>query len=965
MQIGAKYHGFILNSIEPIDEMSMEAYRFTHEYSGAELLWLSCHDTNRAFCISFKTLPEDSTGVFHILEHSVLCGSDKYPLREPFVDLLKGSLQTFLNAMTFPDKTMYPVASTNERDFVNLMDVYLDAVLHPRIYSKEEIFMQEGWHLIPGEEGGEPAISGVVYNEMKGSYSSPDSILYHTLQTKMLPDTCYAFSSGGDPVNIPDLTYEEFIATHRKYYHPENSYIYLYGEMDIEEKLKFLDEQYLSSFKKQGNKFNISWQKPYGTRTFCEEYELGENESIDGNTILAKSVSLCDFNHRKTLLGMRILLSALTSSNEAPLTRAFMDAKLGDEFSAWVDDGIQQPYVTFRLKKTDEDKLDAFTNLLNDTLTKLAEEGIDRTLLEASLNRCEFDMRELDYGLAPGVALAMSVMDTWLYGGNPIDALKNRHILEQLRQGLDKGYFEKLIRRHLLASDHNVTLVLKPSHTLADERLKAEKNRAKKHCDAQEKAGMAAYLEKLKTFDAFQSTEDTKEAKAMLPHLERSDLDENISHTECRIAEKDGVTYRLYPLASNGISYLHMYFDASGIAREDWGYLSLLSDVLFDCPTEKYDALSYQSGIMSNMGMLSASLDDYNEVDGERLFRPFFMISASYLEEKTEEAKQLIEEGIMNTRFSEEHVKKLLKQLLVSKEGELIRSGNAYAARRAGSGVCLSRAFADATSGYAYYCFIKGICSDLDASITYIVTKLSSIYQKVIDKDLLTVSLVSSEQYLNAYTESPVCVPSRGGKTRQVIAFSPAQVSEGIKISGAVAYNAIAGNYETAGYEHSGMMYVLSRIISLDYLWTRVRMRGGAYGCSCMIESMGGMFALVSYRDPHVKMTYETYRSLPAFLRAFDVDESEMTKFVIGAFSVLDQPKRVWVEARTCDSRAFAHVTDDMRKKTRLQALNTTQEDIRAAADMIEKVFINASVCTVGAADKVASSEDLFKTIRS
>ncbi len=965
MQIGNTYHGFMLNSIEPVNEMNLEAYRFTHTKSGASLLWLSCHDTNRAFCISFKTLPKDDTGVFHILEHSVLCGSEKFPLREPFVDLLKGSLQTFLNAMTFPDKTMYPVASTNERDFVNLMDVYMDAVLYPRIHSCEEIFMQEGWHLIP-ENGETPAAaSGVVYNEMKGSYSSPDSVLYHTLQSEMFPDNCYAFSSGGDPAHITDLTYDEFIATHRKYYHPENSYIYLYGEMDIEEKLKFLDEKYLSAFTKQGNRFDISWQKPLGERTAHAYYEVSTEEETQHNTILAKSLALCDFQQRKTLLGMRILLSALTSSNEAPLTRAFMEAGLGDEFSAWVDDGIQQPYVTFRLKKTDADMQDAFNTLLTNTLKKLAEEGIDRALLEAALNRCEFNMREMDYGIAPGVALAMNVMETWLYGGDPLDMLKNRHILDKLRAGLDTGYFEKLITRHLLTSTHSVTLALEPSLTLAAERLDKERARVAACVDAIASADMDAYMEKLASFERFQTTEDSKEAKECLPHLEREDLDATIATTKCRTIKQGNTDIRLYPLASNGIAYLRMYFDVSSVARDDWGYLSLLSDVLFECPTEHYDALAYQSRIMSDMGTLTASVDSVTEVCGERMFRPFFMVTASYLEEKGTNAKALIEEGVLRTVFTEAQLKKLIKQLLVAKEADIIRNGHTIAARRAGSGVALARAFGDEVSGYSYYCFLKELCSDIDNRLTEVSQKLTAMLHSIIDADTMTVSLVASEDTLQTYPSAPVNIPVRGGKCRQTIAFELKKICEGIKISGAVAYNAIAGNYEAAGYEYNGVMAVLARIISLDYLWTRVRMRGGAYGCSCFIENMGGVLALASYRDPHVDATYDTYRQLPAYLRAFDADESEMTKFVIGAFSVLDQPKRVWSEAYISDIRAFAGITDERRQKNRIATLNTTAQDIRAAADMLEKVFATASVCTVGAADKIDASADCFKTIKS
>ncbi len=962
MRIGETYHGFTLDSIHPIEEFHVDAYRFTHIASGADLLWLSCDDTNRTFCISFKTLPENNTGVFHILEHSVLCGSRKFPLREPFVDLLKGSLQTFLNAMTFPDKTMYPVASTNEKDFVNLMDVYMDAVLHPRIDTTEEIFLQEGWHLNLPADGKPASMSGVVYNEMKGSYSSPDSVLYHTLQKEMLPDTCYSFSSGGDPVYIPDLTYDEFVATHRKFYHPENSYIYLYGEMDIEEKLKFLDEKYLSEYKKNGNSFNISWQKAVGERNVHEYYEIAESEELSRNSIIAKSIALCDFNQKKTLLGMRILLSALTSSNESPLTTAIMEAKLGDEFSAWVDDGIQQPYLTFRLKKTDPDQRNAFITLLNDTLKKIAEEGIDRSLLEAELNRFEFDMRELNFGRTPGVSLAIQVMDTWLYGGDPLETLRNRAVLKELRAGLDDGFFEELIKRHLLTPEHSVTLTLEPSKTIANERLQREQARADKFVAQMDETATQAYKEKIEKFDRFQSTQDSPETRALLPHLERKDLEEQISVTTCKESICNGAPLRLYDLPTNGITYLRLYFDISAFPKSDWNKLALLSDVLFECATENYDALSYQKHILSDMGTLSSSLDWITEVNGDKKFVPYFSIFASFLDTNAVQGKHLIEEGLLRTVFSEDQLKKLIKQLYVYKEAKLIRSGNSFATAHAGRGELLSHEFEDETQFVGYYHFLKDLCNDLNARITEITADLKSLLSRIIDSDTLTVSLLCDETAQEAYKKAPLQIPHLGGRKKVLIPFESKHVSEGMKIPGAVVYNAIVGNFDALGYEFTGVLNVLSRIISLDYLWTQVRMRGGAYGCSCSISS-NGAFSMASYRDPNVENTYEIYRSLPDFIRNLSVDESEMTKYVIGAFSIYDQPKRVWNEVYACDIRDFSNLTVERRQKTRSASLHTSLDDIRQMADMLADVLNHSSICTVGAADKIIDSETLFEKI--
>lgn len=963
MNIADQIHGFRLDAIEPIPEMEMTAYRFTHLKSGADLLWLSCEDENRAFSVSFKTLPQDSTGVFHILEHSVLCGSEKFPLREPFVDLIKGSLSTFLNAMTFPDKTMYPVASTNEKDFINLIDVYMDAVLHTRIYSRDEIFMQEGWHYEPGKDGTPASFSGVVYNEMKGSLSSPDSVFYETIQNHMLPDTPYAFNSGGDPKHIPELTYEQFVETHKKFYSPENSFLYLYGKIDLDEVLGFLNDKYLFAYEKKGVSFKIPKQSPIGDRTVTQVYELGDGESMEGNTILGRSIMLGDYSDRKTLMGMRLLLSALTSSNAAPLKRAILDANLGDEFAAWVDDGIYQPYVTFRLKKTDAAKKDRFLEILEQTLARLAQEGIDRELLLATINQQEFELRERDTGLAPGVIYAISVMDSWLYGGSPTEPLKNRAILQEIREEMEHGYFEELIKTKLLTHDHALTLILEPSATRAQERISEEAKAVSAYEKRIGNTGIAAWEGKLKRLNAFQTMEDTPEIRAMLPHLEREDLDRQYKDPTVEIESVKGVPHRFYHIPTSGITYLRIYFDISQVSLQEMPYVSLLSRVLFRLSTRKRDMLSFRNDIDKNLGTLTASTDGYTEFASDGTYHPMLTVTCSFLEENYEEAKRLIAEGIVDAEFLSAELAELIRQQKAYYDSSIVRNGDTYAVRRAQSYLFTDALYEEATDGIAFGEFLRDLCENLDRRIADVCEKLSSLMKTVFQKATAVVSVLGTTDAKAAYLASPMDFFFQGADITPCIAELPQSVNEGIKIPGSVVYDALVADIASAGVSYSGSLPVLSKILSYDYLWNEVRVQGGAYGTHAYF-ARGGYMALSSYRDPHVERTYQAFLNIPAYLEQFSADESEMTKYVIGTISILDRPYLPKQQAYLADLRAFQGLTQELMQKYREETIDTTCEQIRAYAEPIRKALSTGVKCTVGAADKVESAANLFEEIR-
>ncbi len=963
MKCNEVYHGFRLTAIRPVEELNLTAYRFIHEKSGADLLWLANEDENRAFSIAFKTLPENSTGVFHILEHSTLCGSEKYPLREPFVDLLKGSLQTFLNAMTYPDKTMYPVASTNEKDFVNLMSVYLDAVFHPRIYSCEEIFMQEGWHYTPASDGEEGGFSGVVYNEMKGSYSSPDSQMYQALQEQMFPDNCYRFSAGGDPVEIPRLTYRDFLETHSRYYHPDNSYIYLYGKMDIDEKLEYLDREYLNRYTARGVRFDIPYQKPLGDKTVRTTYEISENEEETRNTLVARATLLCDYSDLKTQMGMDMLLEALTASNEAPLKAAVLKAGLGDEFSAWVDRGIQQASVAFYLKKADAGRVDEFLSVINDTLKELAEKGIDKNLLEAQINRNEFRLRELDFGNSPGVVLATAVMNTWLYGGDPVDAILNTNILSEIRAEMQDGYFENLIRTHLLSPNHAVTLIMEPSKAKAKERIKSEKERQKAYETSLSAAELEENAAKLERLKAYQNTEDSPQARAMLPHLELSDLKREIHVTPVTVSTCRGVATRLYQMPTNGISYLNLYYNADSVSEEELPYLSLLSSVLFHLGTSERSALDFENQVMLKTGDLFASASGYSPIANPDEYHQLFRVGCKYLDKGYRDAVALMEEGLLKTVFDSEELKKHIRRQCSECESNIVWSGNLYALLRCGSSVKREFRFKDMTRGCGYLDFLKKLCKNLDEQIDTVTDKLAELLKRIVGSAPVTVSLTAEEKTIASYEKEPLSFPAQPAATGKPDAFEARRSATGITIPASVVFDSMVGDYRRAGLTYSGQMLVLGRILTLDYLWNRVRMRGGAYGVSAKFDELGNIL-FSSYRDPHVARTYDAFRGSVDYLRTFEADPSEMTKYVIGVFSTLDTPLRPNQEAFMCDMQAFDGSDNPAyRQSIRDGVLATTAADICAFAEPLEVALKDASLCTVGAADKLQSDKALFDSI--
>lgn len=961
MHIGDTLHGFTLTRIEQVPDLESRVYLYEHKKSGASLMYLENEDVEKAFSIGFKTIPDTDTGIFHILEHSVLNGSEKYPVKEPFVDLLKSSMATFLNAMTFPDKTMYPIASTNEKDFLNLMSVYMDAVLRPRIYSKPEIFWQEGWHLELPEDG-EPYFNGVVYNEMKGAYSSADTVMLKMLGRVMFPSNTYGRSSGGDPEFIPTLTYEAFLDGHRKYYHPENSFIFLYGKMDLAEKLAFLDTEYLSKYDRLYNEFDIPMQKPLGFNRLDANYMIDPSESEERNAMCGLALSASDFSDRETNLALDLIVRTLTSSNEAPLKKKILEAGLGSDLDTFLYDGILQSYLILLLRKTDAAEADRFLAVLREAIEEICREGIDREALAAALNFTEFTMREGDTGRLPkGLELGINVMDGWLYGADPIPYLSRLDVVDSVRAKLDTDYPEQLLRRVFLDNGHSALVVLHPSKTLAAENAAAEAARAKAYADSLTEAEKEEIREQNRRLKVFQTETDTPEASATLPRLSRTDLG-----TACmpdiptEVTEKDGMTYLYHPLSTGGIVYAHYYFDVSDFTLEELSAASLLTGMMGELSTEAHSPFALQTAVKSCLGDLSVTLEQKDDPVSD-FRRVYVHATASALDANADRIVPLLREVLFGTKLDASEVTTLLRQQAIMGEQHLVAAGNRYAMMRAAAALSDVGKADDAIDGYGYYTFVKSALADLgDGSA--LCAKLEELSVRLFASPC-AVSVSGrreiADKLLKPLAENANNSLQKPNKPHYDVQFD---ATCAIKIPGAVAYDALCADLTAKGYAYDGKAYLLGRILTYDYLWNRVRVQGGAYGCSASVDPYG-TFVCSSYRDPNVDRTLDVFLDTVSYLKAFAPEEVEMDGYIVGVIASFDRPIRPKAAAALADTRYFCGITEQRRQAIRSDVLKAQAEDIRALVPSFEDLSSVSRICVVGAAEKVADSQKSFDLV--
>ncbi len=946
MEINQTLHHFRITGIQPVTELDAKLCQMEHEKTGARLVWLDRVSDNKTFGIAFRTIPSDDTGVFHILEHSVLNGSKNYPVKEPFVELLKGSMQTFLNAMTFPDKTFYPVSSRNDKDFLNLIRVYLDAVFFPAIYEKPEIFWQEGWHY-ELRSGQEPSYKGVVFNEMKGALASPDRLLQTELYRRMFPDTCYHYVSGGDPAHIPELSYEQFLASHRRFYHPSNSYIFLDGSIDLNTALPVIDE-YVSLFEKQEMDAAIGWQAPIRAEPAVSYYEISPKEVLEKKARIAWGFGLGNFQDRAEKFAMHAMAQLLCGSNQAPLKAAILTAGLAEDMGMEVMDGTQQLFAAVSCTNVDENKIPELQACIESVIRRQISDGLDREHLRAILANTELKLRERDFGGMPmGVALGSDILDSWLYGGDPAANLCIGSLFEKLNSLVDTGWYEEFLEKVLLQNDHTCQVLLLPSHTFGQEKYQEELARL-----AQAKAGwdvktLDALQKQQASLDAWQSAPNRPEDLACLPKLSLSDISEQPEDIPTSVEIQAGVPILRHELATGGISYWNLYFDISDLDEAELSIASFLCQLLGKLDTKTYPALELQKKLNFCIGSLRFAINTFSRENMPGTCRSYLCATFNALEGKLPQAIALVLDVLNNTLWnSSQHIQAILMQARMQMEQMTIGAGNSIGMKRVMAGVSAEGVVLECTGGYSYLLALR----EMEKSIQALPDKLDALCKRILCKGRLTLSITGAQNALpvdalldglaDADRETPPCRVQAWGVKR-----------EGIVVPAGISF-AVQGGL----CPYSGSMQVVAQMASLAYLWNSVRVQGGAYGAGMGLADRGcGVF--YSYRDPNAARSLDCFRGTVDFIRQIAASQEDLTGLIISTISGTEPVLLPGQQGKLADSWFFKGISYENRCATRKAILHTTKEDIAALAAPVQELTQKGGVCVVGSAAHVEACD--------
>jgi len=954
MKTGENMHGFTIIDSRGMKDCGGTLWQMRHEKSGAQLCWLQRQDPNMTFAVAFKTTPENDTGVFHILEHSVLNGSRKYPVREPFVELLKSSMQTFLNAMTYPDKTMYPVSSRNRKDFMNLVSVYMDAVFHPAIYENPNIFYQEGWHYEIRRPEDAPVYKGVVFNEMKGAFSSVDETVITELNRMMFPDNCYQYVSGGDPVHIPDLSYEQFIATHRKYYHPSNARFFLDGGLDIDAVLSFLDEEYLSGYDRQDMSFAIPMQKPTKSAVHVYDYEIAPQEDPRGKTIAALGKIVSSFEDVTQNIAWQALSQVLAGSNESPFKKAILEQGLGEDVELQLYDGIQQPMAVILVRNTAEENAEKALQALKDTAADLVAHGLDHEELLATLNQLQFQY--LEKKEPAGIMFAEAAMNAWLYDGDPALYLNCGDVYEQLRRKTEEGYFESLLKDFLLDEDHLTAVIARPNPALGEKRLEEEEGRL-----AEAKKGWTDindYISLNAKLDEWQAEPDTPEQLNTLPKLALADVEQDPERYEAKKEEIGGADVLIYPKEDSGIVYLNLYFNLGGVTREHLSDISFMSSLLTELPTSDHTVQQLQAEIRRSLGSLRFSVVAQRSPDDIHSCMPALLASCSVLQKNIDIARDLIEEVLKRTLFSAETVRPLLRQGLEDFRQSLIASGHSLAVTREDARLTADGAAREFISGISYGMYLKKLNEEEDSLQAFL--QEASLAQKILmARSRLTISFTdpanraSMEELIRRFEMTDA---------RRCLVRIPLlkEGNEGFAIPAQISYAAASYNIHSADQEFDGSWRVLGHILSFQYLWSEVRVKGGAYGTGFSVNPNGTM-ACWSYRDPDAAGSFNAFRGCAQAIRMIAESGLDFSSMIIGAIAGTEPLLAPSDRIRISDFRYFTGMDYDRQRGQRIEMLTTAAEDLVHDAEIMEQLSASAAECVIGSEDmiKACGSESL------
>ena len=944
---------FELVSEKEIPELNTRGYLYRHR-TGARVLSLVTDDENKVFGINFRTPPEDSTGVAHIMEHAVLCGSRKYPVKEPFVELLKGSLKTFLNAFTYPDRTCYPVASQNTQDFYNLVDVYLDAVLYPRL--TPQVLQQEGWHHELENPEAPLTYRGVVYNEMKGANSSPDRIMAEAVQQSLFPDNTYGVDSGGHPRHIPDLTWEQFQDFHRKYYHPANAWIYFYGDDDPGQRLDLLDE-YLGDFEPLDVESGIGPQARFESpRRVDETYAVSDEAALEEEpkSMVAVNWLLEEGIDNTTGLALQILEYILIGNAAAPLRKSLIESGLGEDLTGTgMESELAQFSFSAGLKGVAQGSEAAVEKLVVDRLTALAEEGIDPLTVGAALNTTEFRLRENNTGSYPrGLVLMLRALTSWLYDGDPFERLSFEATLSQVKEAAaEPGYFEGLIRRHLLDNSHRTTLFLTPDKTQsareeAEELARLEAARQSMSADDLEGV-MAAAAELV----ARQERPDSPQELATLPSLDLADLDRDIRRIPIDRGEVAGAPFWHHDLFTNGIVYADLGFDLRGVSLDLVPYLPLFGRALLEMGLEGEDFVSLAQRIGSRTGGVWAHTMVTAQRHGPDAVARFF-VRGKAMVDQVGDLLEIVRDVLLTLELdNRERFLQMVLEERAAEEAHIVPGGHSVVSLRLRSQFDEAAWLTEQMQGVSYLFFLRQLVERIDTDWGGVLKKLEALRGAVVNRDALLCNATfpqseraGFEDQLTGLIEAlPADGTGEAGWTRET-----REGDEGLVIPAQVNYVGKAANLYDLGYQLDGSVGVVTRFLRNTWLWDRVRVQGGAYGAFCSFDHFTGVLSFVSYRDPNLLETLDIYGGAAGFLRELDLSSDELAKAIIGTIGDLDSYQLPDAKGYTSMVRELTGVDDAFRQEMRDAVLGTSADDFRAFAEMLEQVGDQGRVVVLG-----------------
>lgn len=959
-------NGYTLLKEGYVSEIDCTVQQYEHTKTKAKILYFKTEDTHKTFGVSFRTPPPDSTGVPHIIEHSVLCGSEKFPMKDPFIELSKGSLNTYLNAMTYPDKTIYPVSSQNDADFQNLMEVYLDAVFFPNIYHNPYILMQEGWRYHIEAPDAPLEYKGVVYNEMKGAFSSPEEVGFRKIKEALFPDTTYSNESGGAPEAIPDLSYEDFLDFHKKYYHPSNAYIGLYGAMDIEEVLRFMDEEYLSKFEYQDVDSQIQHQQPFDKpQEVTYQYSVAEEKPnqlyVSYNCVVDETI------HRDLMVEMGILEYVLLETPASPLKKALIHAGVGDDVFGAFQTHMKQPIFTIMAKNVTQDKKELFYQVMDKELRRIVKEGIPKSLLNGAIQVKEFEMREGDFkGYSKGLLYYIGCMKSWLYDEDPLIYLRYEEILKSIHEKKDTGYFESLIEKHLLNNNHAIKMVLAPKVNLDQEMEEAVQKKLQSIKESWDEATLEAHIEKTLKFNAYQAKEDSKEARQTIPLLKKEELETQMKFPRFQVEQVEGRDYIVTPIFTNQIAYISWLIDLEGIENQYMAYLGMLIGMLTKLNTKHYKYEELSMAIDEHLGGIEFHIQAMHNIDEPEKFKKMYSIKSKALLHELPHQVELMKEMITGTLIEDKaRVYEIIKEMRSMMEMAVSSEGHKIAYSRLLSSFSPVEAFEEETKGLTFYHMVCEIADEWEKKQDEVMVKLNEAYKFLNNGNRYTVGITVDEKEVAHCIEEVEKVL----KTLPTDKIEPLEskfiahpIQEALVFPGNVNYVAMGYNFKESGYKYHGGMQMLKSILGMDYLWNEVRVKNGAYGCFADFRKSGNMF-FVSYRDPNVKPTMDIYKGIPDYVENLNLSEREMLQYLIGTISNLDFPYTPSTEGAAAQMYYLAETKREELQQMRDEIFQTDNETLRSFAPIIRSVLENDQYCVFGNTTSINANKELFTDI--